>query len=344
MWRIIKRGKVWHAYQSIDGRKVMRSTGQPTREGAERVARRWDLEDADPSVAASRAATLETAIAELVADRRARGRADATIGFIEEKGAAVLDGLGLDTPLADLTAERIDAYSANRSLEVSRATVAKELGVLRAALRLAHRRGKLAKHPASLIQPIEAAYVPRRSHLSRAEVDRVLAELPKHRADVVRVLVGAAVRLSEAFAMQPGDIAEDRRTFVARGTKTDTSAGLAPISPLGADYLRGVTLPLQPWASLHRDLAAACKRANAPRVTPNDLRRSAAVWLVERGAPSILVGRVLRHVDARMVERVYGQPSAASVAATLAALTATRLQPATPKTEKREKHARAVNR
>jgi integrase len=54
-------------------------------------------------------------------------------------------------------------------------------------------------------------------------------------------------------------------------------------------------------------------------LSPNDLRRSAATWLVERGAPSNLVGSLLGHTSSRMVERVYGRVEGAALGRALIA-------------------------
>lgn len=59
----------------------------------------------------------------------------------------------------------------------------------------------------------------------------------------------------------------------------------------------------------------ACKRqpAFAP-LSPNDLRRTFAQWLVRSGVPNELVSPLMGHKDTRMVERVYGRRDATSVA------------------------------
>lgn len=60
---------------------------------------------------------------------------------------------------------------------------------------------------------------------------------------------------------------------------------------------------------------AACKatRPFAP-LSPNDLRRTFAQWLVRSGVPNELVSPMMGHKDTRMVERVYGKRDATSVA------------------------------
>ncbi len=50
-----------------------------------------------------------------------------------------------------------------------------------------------------------------------------------------------------------------------------------------------------------------CTRLAIEPVSPNDLRRTTAQWLVDAGVEPFLVAAVLGHKDTRMVERVYGK-------------------------------------
>jgi hypothetical protein len=78
------------------------------------------------------------------------------------------------------------------------------------------------------------------------------------------------------------------------------------ITDLTRYLLERVELPLQRWEDGNRvrDLAAACKQSGVPRVTPNDLRRTHATWLVQAGVNDGVAGRVMGHGSAEMVRRV----------------------------------------
>ncbi|HEY1814924.1 MAG TPA: site-specific integrase [Kofleriaceae bacterium] len=68
---------------------------------------------------------------------------------------------------------------------------------------------------------------------------------------------------------------------------------------------------VDPWSNVTRDLEWAAKRAGLPtakqKLTPNDLRRTFASWLVQEGVSLYVVSRLLGHSSTRMVELVYGQ-------------------------------------
>ena len=61
-------------------------------------------------------------------------------------------------------------------------------------------------------------------------------------------------------------------------------------------------------------------------MTPNDLRRTFASWLKQRGVDSMIVARLLGHTTSRMVELVYGHLNDNSLIDAVSAL------PGAPKT------------
>jgi integrase len=71
-----------------------------------------------------------------------------------------------------------------------------------------------------------------------------------------------------------------------------------------------------------RDIAAACRRAGVPRVTPRDLRRSHGKALAAAGVAPHLIGRMLRHTDSRMAERTYAVPERADIGKQISAIVA----------------------
>lgn len=57
--------------------------------------------------------------------------------------------------------------------------------------------------------------------------------------------------------------------------------------------------------AVRTQLAAVCKRADVPKIAPNELRHSCASLLADEGVPHELIADLLGHVDTRMVQRTY---------------------------------------
>ena len=58
-------------------------------------------------------------------------------------------------------------------------------------------------------------------------------------------------------------------------------------------------------SNLVREIGALCKAANVDRISPNELRHSAASLLVAGGTPLEEVADMLGHKDVRMLAQVY---------------------------------------
>lgn len=291
--------------------------------------------------------TLKAALETMISDRETRGCAAGTLDMYRKKCGPLLRILGDDTPLARAaTAANVDDYCTKRLAErVKRTTIARELCTLRVTLKVAARRGTW-KGSVEAVMPDRwaADYEPRRRHLrDEAELELLLAELPAARARWVAFVVATGARDSEADRARREDVDLDAGLVRIRGTKTEGSAATIPVVPHAGALLRraveGVEagpLFVDAWGNVRRDLNIARKRAVAKlraradrerafgreaqaarleadatsldeQLSPNDLRRTCATWLRERGASTENIAGILRHVDARMVERVYGK-------------------------------------
>lgn len=316
MWRLYRRGRIYWAHRTVNGAKERKSTGHTDKRLAEAVVLSWHRGDIDPTTRAA-ATTLKSALVALIDERRARGRAAGTLMMHAQKSAALLDVLG-----ERITLDRVDAAAVDRYIEarlaarVTRSTIGKELSTLRGALRLARRRG-LYHMDHGQVMPIgwSNEYEPRTRHLTPIELPRLLAELQRSgRAAHVAFIVATGLRWGESLRAERADVDLTTWTVVPRGTKTKRSKDPVPIAPscrgllsLSVDGAPKKGTMFAVWHSVRRDLAAACARAKIAAVTPNDLRRTTASWLVQSGVDLFAVSKVLRHVDTRMVERVYGQ-------------------------------------
>ena len=174
-----------------------------------------------------------------------------------------------------------------------------------------HDRKLLRADARTLISQFRTRYVPRDRFLTEAEFSALLEALPATRRLWLLLAVFAGPRKSELEALRWEEHVNLDTGWVMRpGTKTKKSRQTVPI----ADSLRGTLAtewqPTGPvvsrWLNARRDLAAACRRAGIRPVSANDLRRTFASWMKQRGVDSIVVARLMGHTSSAMVERVYG--------------------------------------
>ena len=163
--RLYKRGKTyWCSFYDAAGQRVRCTTRCTDLRAAQAAAARFEREAADPRNAAANATTLRTALERLLKDREARGRAGGTVSMYATKGGHLLRLLGADTPLAAIDAKRVDDFIDRRIAEgASRNTIVKELTTLRAALKVAKRRGEFLGDVAAVL-PVQwsTSYKPRK--------------------------------------------------------------------------------------------------------------------------------------------------------------------------------------
>ena len=331
MAKIYKRGATWHCtYRDAEGARRRESTGCTDRAAAKLFADRRERDAADPRRAAADATTVRSALERLITDRLSRGRAAGTVSFYAAKSGHLLRILGAETTLGRVGAREVDAFVEQRIAEgAARNTVSKELGALRAALKIAKRRGE---YPGDLAETMPhgfaTEYVPRRRVLrSPVELQALVDQLEPHRAAHMLYFVATAARDSEAARAERRDIDLEHRVVYVRGTKTEASddhiavvGWMRPMLEAVLALRAGVTGQLfDRWSNIRRDLAIACQAAGLEPLTPNDLRRTHATWLRAAGVQTDLIARQLRHVDGRMVERVYGRMSAGDAGAAIGA-------------------------
>lgn len=370
--RLHKRNGIYYAavYEhQTDGskRRVRKSTGCTDKAAAEAVARRWERDASDPALARTRDVTLTNVLALLVAHRQEQATAGAgsqdTADFYASKSGSLLREFGADYLVAQLDAAAVDRYISTRRAQwaddartrhVSDHTISKELTTLRAALKIALRRGLWAGRIDAVIPraaEFASRYEPRTRHLKPVQAQQLLAALTVSNANAIASFVlatGAEWRAVELA--RRGDIDLGAGQVLLRGTKTATRKRHVPVV---TDWQRALLLRalehgegqhgllFAPWTNVRRDLHAACRSAGCaavgcaklrvcgrgackdpehkalvlPLVSPHDLRRTFATWLRASGLSTDILGAVLGHRDGRMAERVYGRLDPSDLAA-----------------------------
>jgi len=237
--------------------------------------------------------------------------ADATLGMYAQKGGHILRLLQ-DVDVNSLSLDQVQDFINTRLEEgAHRESVRKELCTLRRALALSHDRKLLRADARTLIPQFRTRYIPRDRFLTEAEFSGLLQALPTARRLWVLLAVFAGPRKSELEALRWEEHVDlDRGWLLLPGTKTKKSRRKVPIP----DYLRTALAPewkpsgpvVSPWLNGRRDLRAACQRIGIRPVSANDLRRTFASWLKQRGVDSMIVARLMGHTSSAMVEKVYG--------------------------------------
>jgi len=324
--RLFKRGRIWYTHVYEGAVRVQRSTRCHDRKAAEATARQLELDAADPANATARSALLRDALRLLLehcaALVRSGSRSPDTLIYYKSKvghWSRVFEPDGRAFPLSELRASHIDEFIKLRQDEgASHHTIAKELAVMRFALRLAKRRGLWRGDVAELFPPsFSPEYHPRRRTLSRDELSRLLATLTPDHAARCAFIVASSACWRESERARREDVRD--RLVHLRGSKRPTRNRLVPIETeeqrsliaFALKYAQGSKGKLfRPWGNVPRDLAAGCERAGIDRCSPNDLRRTFAKWLRMDGVPLELIAPMMGHSNTRMLELVYGRLSA----------------------------------
>lgn len=328
MGRIYRRhseGNYYGDFTTPEGKRVQRSLGTKDRVVAKERLRLAEL-GATPDSRGKKQRLMD-AIDEMI--RSMHNRAEATKEMYREKGRRLLKSLG-NPFVSDISLAMLDRYILLRSSSdpehggASKHTIQKELITVRRALKYAIRTKAL--HVMPTWPEFSAEYEPRKVWLTPSEFERVCAELEPKRQLWASLAALGGMRASEVERLEWAHLAE--RLMHVPGTKTERSARPVPVAPallhrldqVPADQRTGRVV--ERWGNVRRDLHAACDRAGVKRVSPNDLRRTFASWLVQQGVPLLTVAALLGHSTTRMLEKVYGRLSQENLESAIGALPA----------------------
>ncbi len=310
-----------------EGKRVRRSTKETDEKRAHAVARELERRLADPTHRAADSTLVGDACRNLIDYLELKGRSPATRLFYTKKLRHLMRVLGKGLPLAQVTAPLVDEYIRVRRGEgAARYTVAKELTALRMALKVARRRGEFDKE-VSQVMPVGYAtgYKPRTRRVTIAEAWSLIGVLPAHAGKYVAFVCATTARDSAVWRARGEDLRGGSGTIVVRETKTKAAAREVPLTSVTAAFARHAFQSVAPEAavavdtgSLRHALHRACKTLGLKPISPNDLRRSVAHWLLSAGAPRGVVAAFMGHSSTKMLDEVYGKLDAQEIGAALA--------------------------
>lgn len=237
--------------------------------------------------------------------------------------------------LSSIQRSEVQAWVADLASRRSRSVVVRSLGVLAGILDIAVDDRRLSSNPARGVRNLPQRGSGRRRVYLRHDQVATLAASSAH-PDLILVLAYTGLRWGEAVALRVRSVSRDRRRLnveenavlvgweIHVGTpKTHERrsvpypAGLAPLvdaacagkPPEGLLFGNGVT-HMKNESSERSWFATAVRRAQAvdpsiPRVTPHDLRHTAASLAISSGANVKAVQRMLGHASAAMTLDTY---------------------------------------
>jgi integrase len=303
------------------GRTKRVSTGCIDEKAASLWADEEERRRANPRHAAASAATLGTCVRDWLAEQARRKNAQPTIEKEETRAGHFVRIWGPEFRMALLDARKVEEYIARRENGtedeegVAQVTVHDELGTLKGILKVAAHHG-LWRGVIAEVMPV--AYARKARRVDRAptpeEVAKLLAQLRQDRAAHVAYIVATGSRISETFKARRDDVVLDRSILHIHGTKTRLADDDIAITSITRPWLEfalknapGKDVLFLPWGKYWRDIVAACRRAEIPKVTPNDLRRSFGTWHRLAGANVSDVARLLRHGDDKLAQTTYAR-------------------------------------
>lgn len=321
MPKLYERNGVWQAdcYYVDDAgrrRRCQRSTGvkadgsrqsKVTAEiNAQAIERRLALGQGRQALPA----TLRSAYARLLEDKKLAGKSAGTINSVVDKSVHPLRYFGesRDLRAKPITYDELRKYAAYARQTRKASTVYQELDRLRAA-------HKLATGDAPACPDLGKRYVPRDRVLSVAEFRVMLPHIQPKWRDHAIVYRHLGLSYSELYTIRASEIWLDRgpcgRVRV-RGTKRELRTRVIPLTPQAREIFarRGADWP--EWKKSLEHLTSAAKRAGielAPHETvgTNVLRASFCTEHVIRGTPLKEIARLMGHSNTKMVELVYAR-------------------------------------
>lgn len=282
--------------------------------------------------------TLKASLDELLAHTRRRVaggiRSAGTLAMQVQHVSYLLERLPGDLPIADLSAELIEAFAdseteGRRGRPLSAGTLLKRLSTLRQALKRQRRRRRLEVLPD--FPEIEYRYEPDQRHL-RAYDDykEISLALPQERAEWFALAVWTGQRHSDVERMTKDDFDPTARPpwVRVRSWKTRRRVGIrVPAAPeivrvFAAKWRRlkaGAPL-VAPWPYASSALTKICRRIGRPPIAANTCRHTFFTWAVAGNGFTAELIQLGGWTDLKMLSQVYAHALPVRFGATIVRL------------------------
>lgn len=233
--------------------------------------------------------------------------------------------------IANIDLDAVEHWIADMNRQRGATVVIRAYGVLAGILDSAVKARRLARNPARGVENLPRKHAKRHVYLTHADVERLADEAGKHRV-LVLVLAYCGLRWGEATALRVEHLDLLRRRLhvvenavqvgmtVHVGTPKSHQHRAVPVPPFLVDELarqcegrarHDLVFPGRDGEHLNRPVSTtgwfekAVLRAEIERVTPHDLRHTAASLAVSAGVNVKALQRMLGHASAAMTLDTY---------------------------------------
>ncbi len=330
------RKVAWGYTLQVNGQQERRYDAAWSRRDAEEaLAKRLLERDAPPPPAKPK--TLGELVTEYLDYKRAKGKR--SIRQDEQISEKLKRGLGAETSVTEVTAQRIAQYDRDRVTQTSRlgrlvtaSTVNRELAILRHMLRLAEEWGYIAKVPKIRLSKEPEG---RLRFLSEDEIERLLvacedrSRKSPYLLPIVTIALNTGMRKGEILGLTWEHVDFARAVLLLEQTKNGrrrevpmNRAVYDALQPLYAAARAALPTPApgkkaaEPaglvfrkrqgdasWGSIRTAFEGACREAKIPDFRFHDLRHTCASWLVMKGRSLKEVQELLGHREFTMTLR-----------------------------------------
>jgi len=312
-----KDGK-WHVDFTAQGKRI-RQFGGYTKEQARNTLAKLRIERLDERLGFRKSGQGERVLFEKFADdfledyckqnKRSWQRDEFSLNSLKEffKGET----------LQSLGPEKIERFKAKRKVEVSPATVNRELACLKTMFSKAVEWGRTEKNPAAKVKKFREN--PGRERiLSPEEAQRLIECAGPGIRPVLIVALNTGMRRGEILSLKWADVDFGKSFILISDSKSRrsrkvpmnvfvyetlqklprTSAEHVFFNPETKSHIKGIRTAFK----------AACRRAEIKGVRLHDLRHTAASKMIEAGADLVTVSKILGHASIQMTMR-YAHPT-----------------------------------
>lgn len=217
------------------------------------------------------------------------------------------------------------------SIRRRRSTANRDLTVLKAALNVAFRQGRIATDEAwRKVQPFKNVDAAKVRYLTDAEARRLVNAMAPTFRPMIQAAMLTGARYGSLCAAKVGDFDPQSGTLALTSTKAGKlqyvyleAEGVALFTRAAAGKASAEFLFTHPtgrrWkmSEQTRYLKAACEAGGVDRATYHDLRRTYGARLARAGVPTAVIADALGHADERMTRKHYAHLGPSYVASTI---------------------------